>query len=244
VVPLLEEIRVRYEVLLNGFPGRTERGFLGWSTAILILGEGSPILFDTGGGGDRRLLLHRLRECGLAPDDIRTVVLSHLHFDHVGNAECFPHAEIVVHENELSYVEQHGTLDPAVPMFLVWGLRGCGRLKSISGEPSLSRGVSLIQTPGHTGGHCSIVLETPQDVVVLAQDAIKHRGECLVGRPAEAFAMEAAIASIDRIVSTANVIVPGHDCPLRLNKGTIEPLTRISETLIVTLTNRAFMIEP
>jgi N-acyl homoserine lactone hydrolase len=69
----------------------------------------------------------------------------------------------------------------------------------------------------------------PRDVVVLAQDAIKHRGECLLGRPAEAFSLEAATRSIERIVSIADVIVPGHDSLFRIDKGKVEPLKPVSE---------------
>ncbi len=235
---------MRYELLLNGFPGRTGRGFLGWSTAIFVDADEGPMLIDTGGGGDRGLLLHRLREHGVAPDAVRTVVLSHLHFDHIANAECFPCADIIVHEDELAYVERHGAHDLAVPMFLVRGLLGCDRLKSVSGEPTLSKGISLIQTPGHTGGHCSVVLRMPRSVVVLAQDAIKHRGECLLGHPAEAFSIDAATKSIERIVSIADLIVPGHDSAFRIDKGKVEPLTSASEVLTVTLNNRTFLLEP
>lgn len=235
---------MRYDILLNGFPGRTERGFLGWSTAVLIVGEGGPILLDTGGGGDRKLLLHRLRERGIAPEDVRTVVLSHLHFDHIANAECFPCAEFLVHEDELNYVERHGTQDPAVPMFLIQGLMGCGRLKPQSGEPALQEGVSLIQTPGHTGGHCSLVLDTPGGVIVLAQDAIKHRGEYLAGRPTEAFSLDLAARSIERIIPIADIIVPGHDCAFRIDDGEIKPLTRVSEVLTMAPSNRTFLLEP
>jgi glyoxylase-like metal-dependent hydrolase (beta-lactamase superfamily II) len=157
---------MRYELLLDGFPGRTGRGFLGWSTAVFVDGDAGPMLIDTGGGGDRGLLLYRLQEHGVAPDAVRTVVLSHLHFDHVANVECFPCAEIIVHEDELAYVERHGAHDLAVPMFLVRGLLACGRLKERIGRANAIEGYSLIQTPGHTGGHCSVVLEMPQGVIV------------------------------------------------------------------------------
>ncbi len=233
-----------YETLLQGFPGRTSRGFLGWSTVVLLSGDGGPMLFDTGGSGDRPTLLQRLRERGLFPESVRTIVLSHLHFDHVANIECFPNAEILVHEDELAYARQHGAKDPAIPMFQVQGLLSSGRLRSVSGEPEISNGLSLIRTPGHTGGHCSLVLESDQGLVVLAQDAVKHRGEILAGRPGEAFSMADATKSIQRILSIASIVVPGHDCPLRLVNGRPEPLAPVRETLTVTLTNRTFQLEP
>jgi glyoxylase-like metal-dependent hydrolase (beta-lactamase superfamily II) len=202
------------------------------------------MLFDTGGSGDRPTLLQRLHERGLSPESVRTIVLSHLHFDHVANVECFPEAEILVHEDELAYARQHGGQDPAVPMFQVQGLLSCGRLKSVSGEPAISNGISLIRTPGHTGGHCSLVLESDGGLIVLAQDAVKHRGEVLAGRPTEAFSMADATRSMQRILSIASIVVPGHDCALRLVNGRPEPLAVVRETLTVTLTNRSFQLEP
>lgn len=52
-------------------------------------------------GGPEHSVLNRLKEIGVAPDDVRTVVLSHLHNDHGGGLEFFPKAQFVVHEDEL-----------------------------------------------------------------------------------------------------------------------------------------------
>jgi N-acyl homoserine lactone hydrolase len=202
------------------------------------------MLFDTGGSGDRPTLLQRLGERGLSPESVRTIMLSHLHFDHVANVECFPNAEILVHEDELAYARRYGRDDLAIPMFQVQGLLSCGRLKSVSGEPEISKGISLIRTPGHTGGHCSLVLETDHGPIVLAQDAVKHRGEILAGCPGEAFSIADATKSIQRILSIASIVVPGHDCALRLVNGRPEPLAAVRETLTVTLTNRSIQLEP
>ena len=43
-----------------------------------------------------------LAECGLAPEDISTVFITHAHFDHMGNLEDFPNATFYIQERELS----------------------------------------------------------------------------------------------------------------------------------------------
>ncbi|GAA4164560.1 hypothetical protein GCM10023069_17980 [Shinella granuli] len=49
---------------------------------------------------------------------------------------------------------------------------------------------------------------------MLAQDALKHRGEVTAVTLTGAFDAEAARKSIDRILAMADIIVPGHDVPL------------------------------
>lgn len=84
---------------------------------FLILGGSHPVLVDTGFRSAERctsvhkLGPHRTRDewsvgaqlgrFGITRDDIRYVVLTHLHYDHVGNCESFPNAEIVVQREEL-----------------------------------------------------------------------------------------------------------------------------------------------
>lgn len=203
-----------YESLLTGFPGRTERGFLGWSTTVLLRTAAGYALFDTGAAGDRPGLLSALAARGVRNSDIKTIILSHLHFDHVANAECFPQAEFFLHETERDYFENHGAADPAVPLFLAETLLRQPQLRLMSGEPEVLPGIRVLCTPGHTGGHISLSLTVDGKQVVLAQDALKHRGEVTAVTLAGAFDAEAARKSIDRILAMADIIVPGHDVPL------------------------------
>lgn len=52
-------------------------------------------------GGPQDNILSRLKEIGVAPGDVRTLVMSHLHNDHAGGMEFFPKAKVIVHEDEL-----------------------------------------------------------------------------------------------------------------------------------------------
>lgn len=210
-----------YEILLNGFPGRSSRGFLGWSTVVLLKSSEGYSLFDTGAHGDRAGILAGLAERGIVREDIRHIVLSHLHFDHVANAECFPNAEIILHETEYAYGERYKADDAALSLHQVEAVFRSPRLTLISGEIDVLPGIRMIKTPGHTGGHVSLSMMVDGKRVILAQDAIKHRLEVETGISAGAFDAGAAGASIRRIASLADVVVPGHDGPFRLKDGKV-----------------------
>jgi len=62
-----------------------------------------PFIFDSLHLKDEERLLNRLAEIGVAPEEIKYVVLSHMHADHAGYIELFPNAEICVSENEFTY---------------------------------------------------------------------------------------------------------------------------------------------
>ena len=231
-----------YEILMPGFPGRSSRGFLGWSTILLLKTARGLALFDTGASGDRPGLRAALRGRGIEPDRIGTVILSHLHFDHMANAECFPKAEIILHEDEYAYVREHGAADPAISVFQVDGLLRSAQLSLVSGEIEVLPGVRMIRTSGHSGGHVSLVLTVENRRVVLAQDALKHRGELVSGHSAGAFDEAAANASIRRIAGMADVIVPGHDGPITVENGEYIA-SGVSAEISLTLREKRFPVE-
>jgi glyoxylase-like metal-dependent hydrolase (beta-lactamase superfamily II) len=234
---------VSYDVLIPGFPGRTPRGFLGWSTTVLLRTPEGYALFDTGGSGDRPGLLQALAERGIERKDIRTVILSHLHFDHVANVECFPDAEIVLHETELDYFQEQRSTDLALPVFQIESLLRCRRLTFVAGELDVLPGVRMIHTPGHTAGHCSLALSVDGNCVVLAQDAVKHRGELETLTSAGAFDPQAASSSIRRIAAMADIIVPGHDATLIMRAGKVREVGSLRQEISVTLDGRRIVLE-
>jgi 7,8-dihydropterin-6-yl-methyl-4-(beta-D-ribofuranosyl)aminobenzene 5'-phosphate synthase len=58
-----------------------------WGFAAVVEAGPETVLFDTGGAGPT--LLANLRRLGIAPESVGTVVLSHLHGDHVGGLDDF-----------------------------------------------------------------------------------------------------------------------------------------------------------
>ena len=124
----------KIEILLGGFPGRSERGYLGWSGCYLVTTtKGERILFDTAGYNERAVVVAKLAERGLSPESLDLVILSHLHFDHAANWDVFPKAEIVVHERELAYAASPEA-DGAILRFHSQALRAERRVRVVAGD--------------------------------------------------------------------------------------------------------------
>lgn len=198
------------KILFQGFPGRATRGYLGWSSVVLIETD-KKILFDTGNWGDREELLLQLHLKGLDPRDIDIVILSHLHFDHCINLPLFTKAEVVTSEEAFKYAKNVRD-DLFIPEWIVDYLLSIReRVRFIKGDTELDEGIALIETPGHTPGSLSCLVRKGGPRVVLAGDAVKNAYEFVSGTPDMSRDMEASRQTIKKIAQHADIIIPGHD---------------------------------
>jgi glyoxylase-like metal-dependent hydrolase (beta-lactamase superfamily II) len=105
----------------------------------------------------------RLRSVGLKPEDVKFVIMSHLHIDHAGEMESFPKATFVVRASEMKFAwwadphmrhvyvvndlkNTRGFEYLEIPDDVDWDLFGDGSMV-------------LIHTPGHTPGHQSLIVD-------------------------------------------------------------------------------------
>lgn len=133
-----------------------------------------------------------LAAAGIAPADVETVVLTHLHEDHAGwssgadGQPFFPAARYVVQRAEVA------SLDRADPVWdwTVAPLRATGQLHEVDGPHRLAPGLTLLPTPGHTPGHQSVLVEQgpgARDVLVTG-DVLVHAVQ--LGNPAVPYSHE------------------------------------------------------
>ena len=104
----------------------------------------------------------RLARLGLDVRDIDCVVCGHLHFDHGGGLHEFAHAEVHVHRAELQAMREQAD-EAYFRDDFAHGAHWCEH----AGEATLAAGVQLIETPGHTAGHMSLLIELPEGKPVL-----------------------------------------------------------------------------
>lgn len=124
------------------------------------------VLVDTGmtelhpAAADLDPRLHPLsgQEIDLASIDI--VVNTHLHFDHCGGNRLFPGVPIHVQRLELQ-----GPYDPPE-----WVDFPGATYVEHDGEAEVLSGIRLLPTPGHTNGHQSVLVDTPDGLVVIGGD--------------------------------------------------------------------------
>jgi glyoxylase-like metal-dependent hydrolase (beta-lactamase superfamily II) len=109
----------------------------------------------------------------VAPDDIDVVVLTHLHFDHVGGMRLFPNARFLVNAAEIPWA-----LSPK-PYGLYYYpecrhhvLDVLDRIEPVQGDREVAPGVRMVWTGGHTTGHSAVFVDTPVGTVALGGDAV------------------------------------------------------------------------
>ncbi|GII96574.1 MBL fold hydrolase [Sinosporangium siamense] len=122
-------------------------GFSGITAGYLILSD-RPCLVETGTSTSAPVVRDALHDLGVGPDDLATVVVTHIHLDHAGGvgdiARFFPSAEVVVHEKGARHLADPTRLMASARM--VWG----DRLDTLFGELSPTE-ASRIRALGDTG---------------------------------------------------------------------------------------------
>jgi N-acyl homoserine lactone hydrolase len=195
----------------------------------LIEGANEPILIDVGSSAEEILkymdyskevqaiepkeivsIEESLAKFGISTQDIKTVIMTQLHIDHILSAKKFPNAKFIVQEEELRF-----TQNPH-PMFARTSMKQlCDEvnLEVIRGDTEVLPGVETLFTPGHTVGGQSVAVTTEQGKVVIC-------GMCTID---ENFANEDVIIipgmhsspfdaydSMVKIKKTADTIIPLH----------------------------------
>ncbi|WP_051717520.1 MBL fold metallo-hydrolase [Streptomyces sp. NRRL F-5727] len=144
-----------------------------------------------------------LAAAGIEPSDVDTVVLTHLHTDHVGWAVVggeqarpfFPNAEYLLQQAEFDAIE---AVNPQLRSSLIDPLRGTGQLRLLKGETPLRGGERVLATPGHTPGHQSVLVEAGRERVAVTGDVLVHAIQLLHPDLAYAHEMDPARARASR----------------------------------------------
>jgi N-acyl homoserine lactone hydrolase len=113
-----------------------------------------------------------LEKEGFSTKDVDYVVNTHFHYDHCGNNAMFPGAKFLIQEDEVSHAIYPGWWEASSYVRKVFDVSGLD-YRLLRGDAELIPGVTLIQTPGHTEGHQSVVVELERSkTAVIAGDAI------------------------------------------------------------------------
>jgi glyoxylase-like metal-dependent hydrolase (beta-lactamase superfamily II) len=164
-----------------------------FTNAFLIRGNKGYILVDTGNPGKADRILARLAECGVAPDDVRLILITHGHIDHFGSAAALRErtgAPVAIHALDADAVRQ-GIHQPDSLHPTHWLVALGMRIPGIAGstrapafEPDIvfedewrldeytstllsASGVAgrVLLTPGHTPGSVSVLLDSGEAIV-------------------------------------------------------------------------------
>jgi N-acyl homoserine lactone hydrolase len=160
----------------------------------------------------------QLRGAGIAADSVRYIVQTHLHIDHTGALGHFPRATVVVHVRELEAARSAES--PVQTGYVRQDFdRPELRWQPVAGEVDLfdDGAIRLIETPGHSAGHMSLLVSLKQTgPVLLTADAADNRYQW-EGRahPRALYSREDANRSLESLRGIARELEPlivfGHD---------------------------------
>jgi glyoxylase-like metal-dependent hydrolase (beta-lactamase superfamily II) len=159
---------------------------------------------------------------GVQAEAVKDVVLTHLHYDHVGNFHRFPHARFHLQEPELHYaVGRYMRYRQLAHSFEVDDVVGIVRLNYArrvclhNGPYELARGITLHPAPGHSAGLQFVRVNTRRGWVVVASDVTHFYENMETERPfTTAFHVGGMLEGYELLRAAAATpahIVPGHD---------------------------------
>ena len=197
--------------------------------------NGEFIVADTGAspaqGKSRRIPgyvnpVDLLASIGATADTVSKVVVTHMHYDHVGNIEgclqAFPKAKFYVQKREFDFcvnnpIARHKKLASnfdSLASEVVRKTAGTERLKIVDGDINIAPGVDLLLTPGHTLGLQSVLVNTAMGPAIVGSDCA-HLFRGYQEDAASYFIMDmvAMFQSFEKVKSKAaiDMIFPGHD---------------------------------
>ncbi len=199
------------DTLLGGMDGMTA-GFL--------FDGAQPALVETGSQSSVAAVTDALREAGLGPDDLRWIVVTHIHLDHAGGvgdlAAAFPNATVVVHERGARHLlDPSRLIDSAARVYgpLLDSLYGRmlpvpeHRLVAAADGHRVDLGdghlLTLIDSQGHAKHHHAVLDE--RTGTLLVGDAVGVRlpdiGILRPATPPPDFDLEQATASLRRFAA-------------------------------------------
>lgn len=165
------------------------------SSVVLVRDDDAQIVVDPGMVASRSRILAPLADLGVAPEDVTHVFLSHHHPDHTMNVALFQNAEVVdfwARYRDDLWLDMPGD-----------GYR-------------LSARSQLWLTPGHSNEDASLIVEA--DDGVYAMTHLWWRPDRTPEIDPYAVDQEALEAGRARVLAAADVVIPGHGGPFRIER--------------------------
>jgi glyoxylase-like metal-dependent hydrolase (beta-lactamase superfamily II) len=178
-----------------------------------------------------------LAELGVDCTAVQHVILTHFHYDHVGNYALFPHATFYVQDSEMAfYTGRHaseGAFRHSVEVDDICALVRLnyeGRIAFVAGSREIVPGIAVHHVGGHTAGMQIVTVAHARGQAVVASDASHYYRNFAERIPFNTLhdlpRMYAAFAKIRELASSEDLVLPGHD-PLVL-----ERLTKVGDGIV------------
>lgn len=195
----------------------------------IITEPGGLTIIDAGMPGAHKRILAAIHDLGYALSDVRRILLTHQHVDHIGGLAALTQsaraetwasaADALAIEGKARREAPHGPLGLVFRTVLFPGLRLARITHTAHADdtiPTLEAegGLRVVETPGHTMGHLSFYL--PGRRLLFAGDAARsERGRILPPPAMVTYDMRRALASFRALADLEiEALLPGHGAPI------------------------------
>jgi glyoxylase-like metal-dependent hydrolase (beta-lactamase superfamily II) len=152
-------------------------------------------------------LVDLLAKLELKPDNIKYVGISHYHGDHTGQVNSFPNATLLIGKGDWDVLTDPSKTAIANPLTFAAWIKGGSKVEPVTGDKDVfgDGTVVMLNTPGHTPGHHSLLVRLKEMGPVLLSGDVVHFRENYESNGLPIFNTDRAdsLASIDRFKKIA-----------------------------------------
>ena len=166
---------------------------------------------------EEQQLVYQLDKHGVKPEDIKTVILTHLHWDHAYGVLLLPEATVYVQKVEMQYSVAPMRTDykhyeinvkTQIPFFMNF----FNRIELVNGDTQFRDGLEVITLPGHSPGSQGVVADTEKGKFIMAGDLINTVENWETRIPSGIYGnMQDSLDSLDKMEQYDAVVLPSHD---------------------------------
>jgi len=208
---------------------------VGVTNCYILKSDTCNILIDTGYKGKARIILDFLENNGILPKTIELIILTHAHYDHIGNVselKKITNAKILLHKDDLALLDSGITEKMSTKPLNMWGKILLNKISSIdtsfnSLKPDIiidsefdlsGYGINgrIISTPGHSKGSISVILDSGDafigDLAMNGPPLRLGAGEPIFGEN-----IKEIYQSWKKLIeNNAHTLYPGHGAPFSI----------------------------
>jgi N-acyl homoserine lactone hydrolase len=152
-------------------------------------------------------LVEQLAQLHLKPDQITFVAVSHYHGDHIGQVASFPESTLLIGKGDWDVLNDAKPRPGVNPANIAHWISGGGKVEPVSGDKDVfgDGSVIMLNTPGHTPGHHSLLVKLKDKGNVLITGDLSHFRENYESNGVPTFNTSRAetLASLDRFKQLA-----------------------------------------